>query len=86
MDLFDEPAATAAPAGAAPLAERMRPRTIEECVESILSQSHPGIDVELLLIDNTSSDGTASILARYHGSVAQDAAGIGDQRGRTAEE
>ena len=45
MDLFDEPsaAATAAPAGAAPLAERMRPRTIEEFVgqDALIAPGRP---------------------------------------------
>ena len=40
-------------------------RTIEECVESILGLSFPRSDVELLLIDNASSDNTATILNRY---------------------
>ncbi|MDP9176686.1 MAG: glycosyltransferase [Gemmatimonadota bacterium] len=40
-------------------------RTIEECVESIFAQSIPGIDIQLLLIDNASSDRTSTILDRY---------------------
>jgi cellulose synthase/poly-beta-1,6-N-acetylglucosamine synthase-like glycosyltransferase len=41
-------------------------RTIEECVESILALSFPGDDIELLLIDNASSDRTRTMLERYH--------------------
>ena len=40
-------------------------RTIGECVESIFALSFPGNDVELLLIDNASSDSTPKILDRY---------------------
>jgi glycosyltransferase involved in cell wall biosynthesis len=40
-------------------------RTIGECVESIFALSFPRNDVELLLIDNASSDRTAKILDRY---------------------
>ena len=39
--------------------------TIEDCIESILAQSFERIDLELLLIDNASADGTASVLDRY---------------------
>ncbi len=39
--------------------------TIEDCIESILALSFPRDDVELLLIDNASSDNTSSILERY---------------------
>ena len=39
--------------------------TIEECVESILALSFPRNDVQLLLIDNASSDSTSTILERY---------------------
>lgn len=39
--------------------------TIEACVESILTQSFPVADIELLLIDNASTDTTAAILDRY---------------------
>jgi glycosyltransferase involved in cell wall biosynthesis len=40
-------------------------RTIGDCVESIFALSFPRNDVELLLIDNASSDGTSTILDRY---------------------
>ena len=40
-------------------------RTIGECVESIFALSFPRNDVELLLIDNASSDGTSKILDGY---------------------
>lgn len=38
--------------------------TIAECVDSILAQSFPRADFELLLIDNASSDGTRAILEK----------------------
>jgi glycosyltransferase involved in cell wall biosynthesis len=40
-------------------------RTIGDCVESIFAMSFPRDDLELLLIDNASSDRTAKILDRY---------------------
>lgn len=40
-------------------------RTIGECVDSIFALSFPRNDVELLLIDNASSDRTSAILDRY---------------------
>jgi glycosyltransferase involved in cell wall biosynthesis len=40
-------------------------RTIGDCVESIFAQSFPRSDIELLLIDNASTDNTATILNRY---------------------
>ena len=40
-------------------------RTIGECVESIFALAFPRNDVELLLIDNASSDRTPSMLDRY---------------------
>jgi glycosyltransferase involved in cell wall biosynthesis len=40
-------------------------RTIADCVESILALSFPRNDVELLLIDNASTDRTSTILDRY---------------------
>ena len=40
-------------------------RTIEECIESIFAMSFPENDVELLLIDNASSDNTSTILDGY---------------------
>jgi glycosyltransferase involved in cell wall biosynthesis len=40
-------------------------RTIEACVDSILGMSFPRSDVELLLIDNASSDNTSTIINRY---------------------
>lgn len=40
-------------------------RTIGECVESIFALSFPRSDFELLLIDNASSDSTATILDGY---------------------
>lgn len=40
-------------------------RTIGECVQSIFALSFPRNDVELLLIDNASSDGTSTILDGY---------------------
>jgi glycosyltransferase involved in cell wall biosynthesis len=39
--------------------------TIGECIESILSLSYPAAQVELLIVDNASTDTTAAILARY---------------------
>jgi glycosyltransferase involved in cell wall biosynthesis len=43
--------------------------TIEECVESIFALSFPRDEIELLLIDNDSSDGTAAILDRFRGDA-----------------
>jgi glycosyltransferase involved in cell wall biosynthesis len=40
-------------------------RTIEACIKSIIALSFPRDDFELLLIDNASTDRTASILERY---------------------
>lgn len=40
-------------------------RTIGDCVESLFALSFPRDDVELLLIDNASSDTTSTILERY---------------------
>jgi glycosyltransferase involved in cell wall biosynthesis len=39
--------------------------TIEACIESILALSFPASDVQLLLIDNASTDRTAAMLGRY---------------------
>jgi glycosyltransferase involved in cell wall biosynthesis len=39
--------------------------TIEDCVQSIFDLSFPRDEVELLLIDNDSTDGTAAILDRF---------------------
>ena len=39
--------------------------TIAACVESILAQSLPRDDFEVILIDNASSDGTPAVLERY---------------------
>ena len=39
--------------------------TIGDCVESIFALSFPSDDIELLLIDNASSDRTSTILDRY---------------------
>ena len=40
-------------------------RTIGDCVESIFALAFPRDDVELLLIDNASTDSTSTILDRY---------------------
>lgn len=42
-------------------------RTIEECADSIFAQSFPKSDIELLLVDNASTDRTRAILDRYRG-------------------
>ena len=50
-------------------------RTIEACVDSILKLSFPQDDIELLLIDNASTDRTPTILNRYreHATILHEA-------------
>lgn len=43
--------------------------TIEECVRSILALSFPSDELELLLVDNASTDRTPEVLAKYRGDV-----------------
>ena len=39
--------------------------TIEDCLRSLLRLDRPGVGVELIVVDNGSSDGTASVLERH---------------------
>lgn len=40
-------------------------RTIADCVDSVLQASWPRSDLELLLVDNNSTDATGEVLSRY---------------------
>jgi GT2 family glycosyltransferase len=40
-------------------------RFIRRCLESALAQSQPGVDVDVIVIDNASSDGTVDILETF---------------------
>jgi len=43
--------------------------TIGSCLDSLLGQSYPSARVEIIVVDNASSDATASVLSGYEGSV-----------------
>ena len=40
-------------------------RTIADCIDSVLQSSWPRSDLELLLVDNNSTDATGEVLSRY---------------------
>jgi GT2 family glycosyltransferase len=51
--------------------------TLEECLDSLLELRYPADQLELCVIDNCSSDGTAEVLHRYRGRVT-----VGSERRR----
>ena len=46
-------------------------RFLDEAVRSVLSQTCPGIEVELLVMDGGSTDGSLAILDRYRDQIAK---------------
>ena len=44
-------------------------KIISECIESILALDYPKDALEVIAVDNGSSDGTAAVLSRYRGRV-----------------
>ncbi|MFN5422482.1 MAG: glycosyltransferase, partial [bacterium] len=48
------------------VAARNESANIERCIESILAQQYPANKIELIIVDDQSTDNTASLVARYH--------------------
>ena len=48
------------------VAARNESANIERCIESILAQQYPANKLELIIVDDQSTDNTASLVARYH--------------------
>lgn len=46
-----------------------RERTIGECINSVLSQDYP--DIEFIIVDGASSDGTLAVVNSYKGKIAR---------------
>ncbi len=44
-------------------------KTIEACLDSLLAQDYPRALVEIVVVDNASTDGTAQVLERYQGRI-----------------
>jgi len=44
-------------------------RTIEDCIRSVLSQTHP--DIEYIVIDGGSRDGTVDLIKKHQGCIAK---------------
>ena len=43
---------------------------LEECLDSVLSQEHEGVDIEYIVIDACSTDGSAEILEHYRNHLS----------------
>jgi glycosyltransferase involved in cell wall biosynthesis len=43
--------------------------TLGACLDSVLGVRYPGCEMEVIVVDNASSDGTAALLERYRGRV-----------------
>ncbi|MDQ5821152.1 MAG: glycosyltransferase [Actinomycetota bacterium] len=44
-------------------------QTVGDCLDSLLAQSYPKDQVELIVVDNASTDGTSRVLQAYEGRV-----------------
>jgi glycosyltransferase involved in cell wall biosynthesis len=51
------------------LAVRNGAPTVGACLDSLLAQEYPNQKLEILVVDNGSTDRTASVLARYHRKI-----------------